>query len=143
MLWRHLVFPLGRLGNFREIEPSFTNGDFMGLFQAFSNLLSGSNKQANILILGLDNSGKTTILNQLKPPDVQSSNIVPTVGYSIEKFTAANINFSAYDMSGQSRYRNLWLVERLFAGEETDRVLGRHTTKMPMELYLLSIQPTN
>lgn len=122
LLWRHLVFPPGRLGKFTEIEPLFNNGDFMGLFQAFSNLLSGSNKQANILILGLDNSGKTTILNQLKPPDVQSSNIVPTVGYTVEKFTAANINFSAYDMSGQSRYRNLWLVSNylMFAEAETD-----------------------
>jgi ADP-ribosylation factor-like protein 6 len=74
----------------------------MGLFQIFSTLLSGPNRQADILVLGLDNSGKTTILNQLKPPDAQSSSITPTVGYSVEKFTAANINFSAFDMSGQS-----------------------------------------
>ena len=36
-------------------------------------------------MLGLDNSGKTTILNQLKPPEAQSSNIQPTVGYTVEK----------------------------------------------------------
>jgi ADP-ribosylation factor-like protein 6 len=39
-----------------------------------------------ILVLGLDNSGKTTILNQLKPPESQSSNITPTVGYTVEKW---------------------------------------------------------
>lgn len=76
----------------------------MGLMNLFSTLLSGPNRQADILLLGLDNSGKTTILNQLKPPDAQSSSITPTVGYSVEKFTASNINFTAFDMSGQSLF---------------------------------------
>jgi ADP-ribosylation factor-like protein 6 len=75
----------------------------MGLKQIFSSLFNGTNRQADILVLGLDNSGKSTILNQLKPPDSQSANITPTVGCSVERFTAANINFSAYDMSGESR----------------------------------------
>ncbi|KAF7629908.1 hypothetical protein Mgra_00009097 [Meloidogyne graminicola] len=65
-------------------------------------------EQIDILVIGLDNSGKTTILNQLKPSETQSTNITPTVGYNIEKFSSSGMTFSAYDMSGQSRYRNLW-----------------------------------
>lgn len=100
----------------------------MGLMQIFSNLFSGPSHHAEILIIGLDNSGKSTILNQLKPPDAQSSSITPTVGYSVEKFTAANIGFSAFDMSGQSRYRNLWETQYktangiIFVIDSTDKL---------------------
>ena len=65
-------------------------------------------KQANVVVVGLDNSGKTTILNKLKPPDTQCHDIVPTVGFNVEKFTSNNLVFTAFDMSGQGRYRNLW-----------------------------------
>lgn len=77
----------------------------MGFFQTIQTLFGSSNRQVEIIVLGLDNSGKTTIINQLKPPDAQASSITPTVGYNVERFTAANMTFSAYDMSGQS-----WLV---------------------------------
>ena len=33
---------------------------------------------------------------------------VPTIGFQIEEFAKNNINFTVFDMSGQSRYRNLW-----------------------------------
>lgn len=60
-----------------------------------------------ILIVGLDNSGKTTILNYMKPKKA-SMETVPTVGFSVEEFTKNNIQFSAFDMSGQGKYRDLW-----------------------------------
>ena len=33
---------------------------------------------------------------------------MPTVGFSIEGFKYGGLHFQAFDMSGQSRYRNLW-----------------------------------
>lgn len=36
------------------------------------------------------------------------TDIVPTVGFQVEEFKKANINFTIFDMSGQGRYRNLW-----------------------------------
>ena len=74
----------------------------MGFLSALASLFGGGPRQVEILVLGLDNSGKTTILNQLKPPDAQATSIVPTVGYSVDKFSASNMSFSAFDMSGQS-----------------------------------------
>lgn len=65
-------------------------------------------KQVNILVVGLDNSGKTTILNQFKSSEEKSEDIVPTVGFNVDKFTSNNLTFTAFDMSGQGRYRNLW-----------------------------------
>jgi len=99
----------------------------MGILQTLSALFSG-NRQVEILVLGLDNSGKTTVLNQLKPPDSQTSSVVPTVGYNVERFSAANMVFSAYDMSGQSRYRNLWETQYksvtgiIFVVDSSDRL---------------------
>lgn len=71
--------------------------------------VSGSKKkEANIICLGLDNSGKTTIINKLKPEKAQTTDIVPTVGFTVEKVLANGLNFTIFDMSGQGRYRNLW-----------------------------------
>uniref|UniRef100_A0A0N4ZXF1 ADP-ribosylation factor-like protein 6 n=1 Tax=Parastrongyloides trichosuri TaxID=131310 RepID=A0A0N4ZXF1_PARTI len=80
----------------------------MGFFSSIGNLLGFGKRTVHVLVLGLDNSGKTTILNHLKPPEAQSVTVVPTIGYSMEKFTSSNFTFNAFDMSGQSKYRNLW-----------------------------------
>ncbi|KAI5625969.1 ADP-ribosylation factor-like protein 6, partial [Silurus asotus] len=92
----------------------------MGLFDKLAGWLGLKKKEVNVLCLGLDNSGKTTIINQLKPsnviihiicfffPQAQAQDIVPTIGFSIEKFKTSSLSFTVFDMSGQGRYRNLW-----------------------------------
>lgn len=45
----------------------------MGLFDKLAGWL-GLKKEVNVLCLGLDNSGKTTIINRLKPSNVGLSN---------------------------------------------------------------------
>ena len=32
----------------------------------------------------------------------------PTVGFQVQEFAKNNLNFTIFDMSGQSRYRALW-----------------------------------
>ncbi|XP_070831587.1 ADP-ribosylation factor-like protein 6 isoform X3 [Chaetodon trifascialis] len=80
----------------------------MGLLDKLSGWLGLRKKEVNVLCLGLDNSGKTTIINQLKPSNTQTQEIVPTIGFNIEKFKSSSLSFTVFDMSGQSRYRNLW-----------------------------------
>merc|ERR1711920_142626 len=46
-------------------------------------------------------------MGALKPKKA-SLDTVPTVGFATEEFAKHGINFCAFDMSGQSRYRNLW-----------------------------------
>lgn len=58
----------------------------MGLFDKLANILGLKKKECNVLVVGLDNSGKSTILNHFKPDDLKSHDIVPTVGFSVEKF---------------------------------------------------------
>ncbi|XP_004081740.1 ADP-ribosylation factor-like protein 6 isoform X2 [Oryzias latipes] len=97
----------------------------MGLLDKLSGWLGLRKKEVNVLCLGLDNSGKSTIINQLKPANhpnhlgplspewkhvsqTQAQEIVPTIGFSIEKFKSSSLSFTVFDMSGQSRYRSLW-----------------------------------
>ena len=101
----------------------------MGLFSLFEAVF-GSKKQARVLVVGLDNSGKTTIINHLKPKKAAGPNaeITPTVGFQVEEFKKNNINFTVYDMSGQSRYRSLWehyytdVQAIIFVLDSTDRL---------------------
>ncbi|XP_005283722.1 ADP-ribosylation factor-like protein 6 isoform X1 [Chrysemys picta bellii] len=80
----------------------------MGLFDKLAGWLGLKKKEVHVLCLGLDNSGKTTIINKLKPSNAQTQDIVPTIGFSIEKFKTSSLSFTVFDMSGQGRYRNLW-----------------------------------
>ena len=43
----------------------------MGMFDKLAGWLGLKKKEVNVLCLGLDNSGKTTIINKLKPSNVR------------------------------------------------------------------------
>lgn len=58
----------------------------MGLFDKLANMLGLRKKECNILVVGLDNSGKSTVLNHFMPPETKHSDIVPTVGFNVERF---------------------------------------------------------
>lgn len=59
-----------------------------------------------ILMLGLDNAGKTTILYKLKLNKIKTS--APTVGFNVETVTYKNVKFNMWDVGGQERLRPLW-----------------------------------
>merc|ERR1712060_104778 len=70
--------------------------------------MGNSNKKSQIIIVGLDNSGKSTMINYLKPQKYQQQELAATVGFQVETFHKNKINFTAFDMSGQGKYRSLW-----------------------------------
>jgi small GTP-binding protein len=74
----------------------------------FSRLLELINpkKEFRILMLGLDQAGKTTILYKLKLGEVVSS--VPTIGFNVETLEYKNIKFMVWDIGGQDKIRQLW-----------------------------------
>ncbi|XP_064605565.1 ADP-ribosylation factor-like protein 6 [Liolophura sinensis] len=80
----------------------------MGLFDYLAKWLGLKKKEVNVLVVGLDNSGKSTIINHFKTEESKSHDIVPTIGFNVEKFKNKSLQFTAFDMSGQGRYRNLW-----------------------------------
>lgn len=59
----------------------------------------------SIMIIGLDNSGKTSILNSLSSIDNTTTR---TVGYNYERIQYKNLSLVILDFSGQNKYRGLW-----------------------------------
>ena len=45
---------------------------------------------------------------RLKPNKVTTPSVAPTVGFNVEQFAKGSLDFTVFDMSGASKYRNLW-----------------------------------
>ncbi|PWV16504.1 putative ADP-ribosylation factor [Trypanosoma cruzi] len=65
-----------------------------------------ADKKIRVLILGLDNAGKTSILYRLQLGNVVST--VPTVGFNLETMNYKNISFEVWDLGGQANIRPFW-----------------------------------
>ncbi|CAI4048416.1 Arf family GTPase CIN4 SKDI_13G2690 [Saccharomyces kudriavzevii IFO 1802] len=66
-------------------------------------------REIRCLILGLDNSGKSTIVNKLLPEDEQKVNgIMPTVGFQIHSLVTRDVMVSLWDIGGQRTLRQFW-----------------------------------
>jgi len=65
-----------------------------------------SKKEMRILMLGLDASGKTTILYQLQMGEVVTT--IPTIGFNVETVNHKKIKFTVWDVGGQEKLRPLW-----------------------------------
>lgn len=74
----------------------------------FSSIFSAlfGRKEVRILILGLDNAGKTTILYRLQVDEPVTT--VPTIGFNVETVQYKNVKFQVWDLGGQSSIRPYW-----------------------------------
>ncbi len=57
-------------------------------------------------MVGLDASGKTTILYKLKLGEVVTT--IPTIGFNVETVEYKNISFTVWDVGGKDKIRPLW-----------------------------------
>lgn len=71
--------------------------NFQGLLSLLRKLRSSSEKELRIVLLGLDNSGKTTILKQLANEEAPSIT-TPTAGFNIKSITSNNLNLNVWDL---------------------------------------------
>lgn len=76
---------------------------FSRLFQS----LFGS-REVRILILGLDNAGKTTILYRLQNDSDEEVQTIPTIGFNVEVLQYKSIKFQVWDLGGQTSIRPYW-----------------------------------
>ena len=78
-----------------------------------------------IVLLGLDNSGKTSIVKCLKGvKNLASFNTPrPTRGHKIDKFNMYDTNFSIWDFGGQSTYRDELFINFRNNIKETDKII--------------------
>jgi len=74
------------------------------LFSKLWNLFG--HEEHKIVIVGLDNAGKTTILYQFLMNEVVQTS--PTIGSNVEEVRWKNINFLMWDLGGQQSLRQSW-----------------------------------
>ncbi|KAL1521138.1 hypothetical protein AB1Y20_022692 [Prymnesium parvum] len=77
----------------------------MGLLSLLRNLKKDS-EEFRVLMLGLDNSGKTTALKKLAGEDV--SHITPTQGFNIKSVQQDGFKLNVWDIGGQKHIRPYW-----------------------------------
>ena len=70
----------------------------------FSNLF-GNQPKYNILILGLDNGGKTTLIYKIRANNIE--NKIPFIGINIEEAQYKNFNLKVIDLGGSSKLPKL------------------------------------
>ncbi len=63
---------------------------------------------ARLLLIGLDNAGKSTILSRIIDPEERATGVTPTIGYKKDTFSRCGMDFEVLDMSGERKYRVLW-----------------------------------
>ena len=76
---------------------------------AMKRLTSGSAKSGRdmrCLFLGLESSGKTSLLYKLKLDEHVTC--IPTIGFNVETVEYKNISFTVWDVGGQDKIRPLW-----------------------------------
>ncbi|KAL2038852.1 hypothetical protein N7G274_008374 [Stereocaulon virgatum] len=101
----------------------------------------------SILLLGLDNAGKTTLLSTIKslynnssPPPTSSKPTVPTVGQNVATISLDDMYLKIWDVGGQHALRSMWtsyydvchaivfVVDGCDVGEGEIDTLGRNDT---------------
>jgi ADP-ribosylation factor-like protein 6 len=80
----------------------------MGLWERLFGF--GKNRELSFVVIGLDNAGKTSVLNWAKPESRRQElrKIQPTIGYEVEQFEFEDVKLTAMDMAGQAKYRDMW-----------------------------------
>lgn len=63
-------------------------------------------KEARILVLGLDNAGKTTILKKVSEESIE--HIMPTQGFNIKSIVQDGFKLNVWDIGGQKSIRPYW-----------------------------------
>ncbi|XP_041706078.1 ADP-ribosylation factor-like protein 3 isoform X2 [Coregonus clupeaformis] len=78
----------------------------MGLLSILRRLKHSPDQEVRLLLLGLDNAGKTTLLKQLASEDV--SHITPTQGFNIKSMQSQGFKLNVWDIGGQRKIRPYW-----------------------------------
>eukprot|EP01059_Diplonema_ambulator_P012620 TRINITY_DN23018_c0_g1_i1.p1 TRINITY_DN23018_c0_g1~~TRINITY_DN23018_c0_g1_i1.p1 ORF type:complete len:179 (+),score=32.69 TRINITY_DN23018_c0_g1_i1:135-671(+) len=88
----------------------------MGLLE-FLKKLRKTDREARLLVLGLDNAGKTSCLKKLSDEEIES--VMPTKGFNIKSLSQEGFKLNVWDIGGQKSIRPYW---RNYY-QETDAIL--------------------
>lgn len=65
------------------------------------------NKELELSVVGLQNAGKSTLINSLQTGNFNEDTI-PTVGVNIRSVKKGRVTLKIWDLGGQRRYRESW-----------------------------------
>ena len=85
---------------------SFVWSGFLQLWESVWRSLGFAGKKGSLLVLGLDNAGKTTLLYTLQTGE--SRPFPPTDRPTLNTFSVGSISFTAWDLGGHEAVRHLW-----------------------------------
>eukprot|EP00127_Corallochytrium_limacisporum_P005077 Clim_evm32s198 gene=Clim_evmTU32s198 len=77
----------------------------MGLLSILKKLRQ-KEREVRVLVLGLDNAGKTTIIKAITGQD--TSTISPTLGFNIQTLEHNGYKLNVWDIGGQKSLRSYW-----------------------------------
>lgn len=103
--------------------------------QSKRSIFSKKQKEVKLLLLGLDNSGKTTLIKKLSAEDI--TNVFPTYGFNQRNLRQGTRNLTMMDVGGQKSLRPFWhmylegIQGVIFMIDSSDR---RRITEAGMEL---------
>lgn len=81
----------------------------MAWINRLQGLLGGKHVSCKIVLTGLKNSGKSTIMIQLKPPESHMVNSTLPIDYTAEEFKSIALSFIAFDLGRDlSGFGNPW-----------------------------------
>ena len=78
------------------------------IFSKILDFFSRSRNKFKIILLGIQNAGKTTILYRLSIGQLVKT--TPTIGSNVEEISYNNVKLQAWDLGGQESVRSMWEV---------------------------------
>jgi len=89
-----------------QLSPDHFTADIPITFTKDNRVHIGPKIEMRVVALGLDGSGKTSILFKLKQNEFMS--VTPTIGFNVETIEYKNLRFNVWDIGGQPKLRPLW-----------------------------------
>jgi ADP-ribosylation factor-like protein 8 len=64
-------------------------------------------QEMEIAVLGLQNAGKSTLVQALKNGEFMPD-MIPTVGFNMYKVSKGKVEIKVWDLGGQKKFRSMW-----------------------------------
>ena len=90
----------------KKLPPLLISSLFLLSLKRRNQQVKRKEREIRVLVVGLDNSGKTTIVKKINGEDI--SKISPTLGFNISSLHLNDYRLNVWDVGGQKTLRTFW-----------------------------------